>query len=148
MRVALRWAYTHADAITLNPGAVRYVDICEIRQDEPNWARLALQRGPDESYYLLLDPPRRYVLEVESAAMNSNAELRYVYLEVRAQWNGSVETLEDALHIRVESVTPLCSNDRRSRPCLARSEAVSARHDPRALLLCAIAASGERARKL
>lgn len=34
LRVALRWAYVHEDSITLNPGAVRYVDICEIRADE------------------------------------------------------------------------------------------------------------------
>ncbi len=61
------------------------------------------------------------MLEVESAAMNSNAELRYVYLEVRAQWNGSVETLEDALHIRVESVTPLCF-ERQAQSTLPRPQ--------------------------
>lgn len=123
LRVALRWAYTHADAITLNPGAVRYVDICEIRRDEPNWARPALQRGPEEGYYLLLDPPRRYVLEVEFGPMNSNAELRYVYLEVRAQWDGSFETLDNALCMRVETVMPLCF-DPRAR---ARGEPVGTR---------------------
>jgi hypothetical protein len=88
LRVALRWAYVHEASIALHPGAVRYVDIYEIRGDQPAWARLALQRGPPEGYYL---PPsdKDYVLEVEIAGPNYNAKTRYIVVQHRGSWDGS-----------------------------------------------------------
>jgi hypothetical protein len=105
LRVALRWAYVHEASIALNPGAVRYVDVFEIRADEPHWARLALQRGPEEGYYLPASQ-ERYALELELAGANANATVRYLLFEHLGAWDGQPSTFKNDYGMRVLDEPP------------------------------------------
>lgn len=118
-RVALRWAYVHAPTITLHAGAVRYVDVLELCGDDPSAARLALQRGPEEGYYLMAGPPR-YVLEIEFAGTNFDAEVCYVVVEHTGDWNPASEPFEAAMRVSLELDPPTEFQEPRSTACRPR----------------------------
>jgi hypothetical protein len=100
-RMPLRWAFSHDPAVNLNAGAVRYVDLAEVREDQPQWAKLAPVKGPGEGYWLR-GREKPYVLTVEVSAATMNATRWTVTILHRGDWSGQDEDITRAFSVMAQ----------------------------------------------
>ena len=98
--VPLRWAFTHTDRATVDPGVCRYVDVLELTSAAPEAARLTTFRAPKEGH-LLAHRAEPYTIGIAIAGKNLRAKLHDLRVEHRGGWDGERETLRAALSAKV-----------------------------------------------
>ncbi len=92
----LRWAFTHAASMTVDPGVCQYVDLLDVDSAKPDEAWLTTVQAPREGHRL---PARREPYSITVAVAGKNHPARIFELRVRhtGGWEGTPQGLPGVL---------------------------------------------------